>query len=168
MTAQRLRHELRQYAITVAYLYVWFGALLLYKTALLREHAIGFLPFGLAAGKALILGKFVLIGESARLGSRGRARTLLHLIVRKICLFLLLLVALTVVEELIVGRVHGRSFAQTLAGYGSRSLLELGSTCLLVLLVLAPFIATKEVSRALGPGALRRVLFGAPAGPPPA
>jgi hypothetical protein len=77
----------------------------------------------------------------------------------------LLLVVLTVIEELLAGRAHGRPFAQTIAEFEQRSLLELLATCLLLLLVLIPLIAVKEFSRALGPGALSRMLKGSPQGP---
>ena len=50
--ANRLRHELREYAIVAVYLYVCFGVLLLYKDAILREEGLSYLHFGLAAGKA--------------------------------------------------------------------------------------------------------------------
>ena len=79
--------------------------------------------------------------------------------VQNVLLFLVLLIALTVLEEFVVGWWHGHSAAQTLAAFGARSLLEIGATCLLVLLVLVPFIGVKELSRALGPGGLRRVLL---------
>lgn len=162
MIRERLRKELRAYAVTCLYLYVCLGALVLFKTGLLREAGVSSLPFGIAAVKALILGKFVLLGEGAGLGSHHEGRTLLHSIVRKTVLFLVLLVALSVVEELVVGRVHGRSFAQTLVEYESRSGLEILATCLLMLLVLAPFMAVQEVSRALGPGRLRSLLLDRP------
>jgi hypothetical protein len=70
--------------------------------------------------------------------------------------------ALYLLEEFVVGSVHERSFAQTLAEYGSRSALEVIATCLLTLLVLVPFITFQEVRRALGPGELRRVLIQRP------
>ena len=132
----RLREELREYAVAALYLYVCLGALLLFKGALLREEGVSFLHFGLALGKALILGKFVLIGEAARLGARARTQTLLALIVRKAVSLLALLVLLSVLEEFVVGWAHGRSAAETLAGYERHSALELFATCLLVLLVL--------------------------------
>ena len=112
---ERVRTELHAYAIISLYLYVWLVALLLYKTALLREEGVSYLPLGIAAGKALILGKFVLVGESARIGSRRRARTLLHRIAWKSFTLFLLLVLLSVLEEFVVGWARGRSPAQTLA-----------------------------------------------------
>jgi hypothetical protein len=158
---ERLGGELRAYAFTAVYLFVWLGALLLYRTALLHE-GVAALPLGLAAGKALILGKFVLLGEAAGAGTRIGAPTLIHRIAWRSLSLLLLLVALTVLEEFVVGWVHGRSSAATVAGFEAHSVLELAATCLLLLLVLVPFVATKQVSLALGPGGLRRVLLQRP------
>jgi hypothetical protein len=126
----RLRHELREYAIVAVYLYVCFAVLLL--------------------------------GEAAGIGSRFRARNLLIHIARKIALFLALLIVLTVIEELIVGLIHGRTAGEVAADFESRSLLELTATCLYMLLVLTPYIAVRELSRALGPGTLRATLFAPP------
>jgi hypothetical protein len=159
---RRLRRELRAYVIAALYLWVCFGALLLFKTGVLRGHGVDTLPFGLAAGKALILGKFLVIGEAARVGARARSRTLLELIVRKAVAFLVLLAALSALEELVVGKLRGRSFAETLAEYTSRSGLELFATCLLMLLILLAYFAFQELGRALGPGGLRRVLMQRP------
>lgn len=153
-----MRKELRAYAVAFVYLYVCLGALLLFKTGVLREVAVSPLHFGLAAVKALLLAKFMLIGEATGLGAGSEAPTLLHRIARRVVLFLVLLVALSVLEEFVAGWLRGHSFAQTLAEYELRSPLELFATCLLVGLVLVPFIGSQEVSRALGPGVLRRVL----------
>ena len=155
----RVRTELRAYATTALYLYVWLATLLLYKAALLREGGPSYLPLGLAAGKALILGKFVLLGESLGVGSRLGARTLLQRIAWKSLGLFLLLVLLSLLEEFVVAWAHGRSPAQTLAEYEAHSILELGATCLLMLLVLVPFVTAKQISVALGPGVLHRVLF---------
>jgi len=156
----RAREELRNYAVVSAYLYVCFGALLLYKSALLQEAGGDLLPHGVAIVKALILGKFILLGEAAGVGTRVGGRTLLKSIATKSVLFFLLLVALTVLEELVVGKVHGHSFARTVAEIEQRSVLEALATCLLLLLVLVPLIAVKELSRTLGPGVLSRLMKG--------
>jgi hypothetical protein len=155
---ERAREELRNYAFVAAYLYVCFGALLLYKSALLQEAGGHLLPHGVAIVKALILGKFILLGEAAGVGTRVGGRSLLKSIATKSVLFFLLLVTLTVLEELVVGKVHGRSFAQTVSEFEQHSVLEMLATCLLLLLVLVPLIAVKELSRALGPGVMSRML----------
>lgn len=155
----RLREEMRAYAIIVVYLYVCFTVLVLYKAAVLDDAGMRFVPFGIAAVKALILGKFLLIGKAVGVGDRGPARSLLQLIVRKSVLLALLLVVLSLVEELVVGWFHGHSFAQTIVELGSR-LAEMAVGGLLMLMVLLPFVAAQELSGALGPGALMRILRG--------
>lgn len=152
---QRAREELRNYAIVAGYLYVCFAALLLYKDALLQEEGLSLLPHGIAAVKALILGKFILLGEAVGVGKRVHARTLLGTIATRSVQFFLLLLVLSAIEELLVGKVHGHSFTETLAEYERRSALEMLAKCLLLLLVLVPLIAFKEFVRVMGPGALR-------------
>ena len=157
---QRLREEIRRYLAVSAYLYVCFAAILLYKSAILSSVGEHFLPLGLAAGKALVLGKFVLLGEAAGVGTRTGGRTLLQRIARSSVLLLLVLILLTIVEEVIVGLVHGHSVGQAVAALADRPWLEVLASCGLMLLVLIPLVTVTEVSRALGPGALRELLLG--------
>ena len=157
---ERLREELRRYLAVSAYLYVCFAAILFYKSAILSSIGEHYLPLGLAAGKALILGKFVLLGEAAGVGTRIGARTLLQRIVSSSVLFLIVLILLTIVEEIIVGLVHGHSLGQAVAALAEHPWPETLASCFLMLLVLIPLVTVTEVSRALGPGALRRLLLG--------
>jgi hypothetical protein len=157
---ERLRRELRRYLAVSAYLYVCFAAILFYKAAILSSTGEHYLPLGLAAGKALILGKFVLLGEAAGVGTRIGGGSLLQRILRNSVLFLVLLILLTIVEKIIVGLVHGHSLGQAVASLAERSWLELLASCVLMLLVLIPLVTVTEVSRTLGPGALRQLLLG--------
>lgn len=158
----RLREELRHYLIVSAYLYVCIGAIELFKMAVLRDTGIAYLPLGFAAAKALILGKFLLIGDAAHVGSRVGARTVLQRIVSRVALLFVLLIVLVAIEELLVGWLHGHSPASTLAEYRHR-LPEVLAMVLLLLLILVPLVAVTEVSRAMGPGALRDLLRSSPA-----
>jgi hypothetical protein len=158
----RLREELRDYLVVSSYLFVCFSAVLFYGATVRGGSAPGLDLLGLAAAKALILGKFTLIGEAVGIGTRLRAGTLARYIVRKLLLLFVLLVVLTAAEELILGWIHGRSSAATLGEFEHRSPTEVLATCLLLLLVLAPYVAVTELSRALGPGALRHLLTSPP------
>jgi hypothetical protein len=158
---ERLREELRNFAIIAFYLWICFGAVILYKSSVLRAEGINQLfPLGFAAGKALILGKFLLIGQAIRLGSRQSRLTLLQEILRRTLLAVALLVALTVVEEVLVGWVHGQAAAQTIAEFTRRSPSEIAAECLLLGLIVLPLVTLKLLSRALGPGVLRAHLRG--------
>ena len=154
----RLGQELPEYLATSAYLYVCFAALLFYKAVILRGYGIDYAPFGLAAVKALLLAKFMLIGSTLGLGTRFRGGTLLHAILRKSVLFLLLLMALSVVEEAIVGLIHHRTIGRSLAELVDGRLGTIVATSLLLWLILIPYFAYKELDVALGDGKLRQLL----------
>lgn len=160
--AERLRAELREYAVIAGYLYVCLGGLMIYKTAVLRDAGIAFAPLGIALVKALLLGKFMLIGQGVGIGTRGAPRPLVIHAVRRSLLLAALLMSLAVVEELLVGWWRGRGVAATLAELGGDPLLTLFADALVLLLVLLPLVAAQELARALGPGALRRLLRGEP------
>ncbi len=156
---ERARDELRKYAVVAGYLYVCFAVLMLYEATLLQKDGAGLVLHGTAAVKALVLGKFILIGEAFGAGSRLQVGTLARRIVTRSLLLLLVLVVLSVVEELVVGKVHGHSLAETLAGYGQRPRAAMLAQCLLMLLILVPLVTARELNRTLGPGVLRRMLF---------
>ena len=93
---QRLKHALREYVLLSAYLFVSFGALILYKAAILGEEGISYLPSGLAAIKALVLAKFIMLGDMIRLGDRHEQRRIVHVVADKTLLYLILLIVLSV------------------------------------------------------------------------
>jgi hypothetical protein len=157
--AHRLAHELKEYAAVSVYLYVCLGALLLYKGAVLQAEGIGYAPYGLAAVKALILGKFMLVGHALRIGHRKVGKPLIYPILHKSFAFLALLLVLDVIEEVIVGLVHGRSIVGALAEIGGGTWRQMLATCLLFLLILLPYFAYREVGEFLGEGTMRRILF---------
>lgn len=156
---ERLREEVRSYLVVSFYLFLCFGALQLYKMAVLRDVGISYLPFGWAVVKALIVGKFMLISQAAGVGMRIGARSPLQRIAVRALLLFVLLVALMVVEELLVARMHGTAFTQTLAEFDER-LPELLTLALFLLLVLVPLVAAQEIDRALLRGTLWRILRG--------
>jgi hypothetical protein len=136
---------------------------LLYKAGVLRDEGIAYLPFGVAAAKALVLGKFLLVGDALGAGTRLGARSPAMRIASRAAVLLLLLVVLTLLEEVAVGAWHGRSIGATLAELDGNDWLEKLAGILVLLLVLLPLVATQEVGRALGPGRLRQLLLQPPA-----
>lgn len=80
----RVKHELREFAVIAAYLFVCLPALAYLKASILRAHGIEFAPFGFAAVKALVRAKFVSVGHVRhRCGDRRAAR--LHCVVEGEC-----------------------------------------------------------------------------------
>ncbi len=161
---RRAREELRKFLLVSAYLFVCLLTLLTFKAVLLGQKGLHAVPLGFAVGKALILGKFLLIGEAARIGSRVRSGTLLQRIGVRVLSMTVLLIVLTVLEEIVVGWFHGHPVGQTLAEMLSRSLPLLLVQCLLMTLILVPLITFFEIDRSLGAGTLRRLLLAPAAG----
>jgi hypothetical protein len=156
----KLAHELKEYAGISLYLYVCFGAILLYKESVLEAHDLSYAPYGLAAAKALILGKFLLIGQAIHLGERYMHKPLIYMVLYKSVIFLIVLVALSFVEEIVVGAIHGRTAAETISEIVGGRWLEIALTCALLWLILLPYFASQQISEVLGEGRLRQILFG--------
>jgi hypothetical protein len=157
--AHKFAHELRQYAAISVYLYICFGALLFYKFAILNGQGVKYVPYGTAAIKALVLGKFVLLGNMAGLGDRYTKRSAALVIVHKSLVFLVMLLVLTVVEEVVVGLIHGETVASSLATFLGGSYLQVLATCVIMLLILIPYMAFGELREALGDARLRQIML---------
>ena len=157
-TRQKLSRELKEYLSLSVYLYVCFGAIQLYKTALLADHGISYEPYGFAAAKALILGKFILLGRAASIGERHGHKPLILAVFYQSTIFLVLLIVLSAVEEAVAGAIHGRTLAQTIAEIAGGRWLEIAATCFLMWLILLPYFGFQQIAGVLGEGRLRRML----------
>ncbi len=157
--AQRLAHEIKQYAVVTVYLYVCLGAVQLYKDALLRSAGINTVAFGIAAIKALILGKFMMVGHALKLGQGASSGPLIRPILRKSLVFLVLLFCLNMVEEIAAGLIHHRSIGAVVEEITGGTLLQTVAVCFLFFLILLPYFAYREVGEALGEGRLWRLMF---------
>ena len=148
--AERARHEFISYLAVSAYLFVWFTAVLFYKSAVLRSVGVPFAPFALAAVKALVLGKFMLILEAFKFGESQRSQRLIVDILKKALLFTLALFALSMVEEIVVGYFHGRSIADSIKEVGGGSALQALAAAILMFLALMPYLAFRRLARVFG------------------
>lgn len=156
---QRLLEELRKYALITLYLWVCFGVILLNKAAVLSEQGIDYLPLGIALVKALVLGKFILIGDAMSVGRRAERHPLLRRIAWKSVAFLILLIVFKILEEIIVGWFHDEPVRQAVSEFMARSWIENLAPVFLMLLILIPIIAATEIYRALGPEGFRASLL---------
>ena len=73
---------------------------------------------------------------------------------------LLLLLVFTMIEELIVGLVHGQETSEIIAEFIGRPWLQNIAPSVVMLLVLIPMISFEEIDHVLGDGSLKRMLFG--------
>ena len=63
---QRAIHEFKELVFISLYLYITLGAVILVKTAVLHAEGIEYAPWGIALVKAVVLAKFMLLGDAMR------------------------------------------------------------------------------------------------------
>jgi hypothetical protein len=156
----RLVAELKRYAVVSLYLFVCFAVILIYEASQSPHRQATALGLGVALGKALIMGKFILIGEALKPGTRIGAPNLLARVAWRSLGMLVVLVVLKLIEELIVGLVHGQSVGAIVEELAGRSWLSLLGPVLLMLLILVPLMIAIELDRALGDERLSALLLG--------
>jgi hypothetical protein len=156
--AQRARHETIEYFAISAYLYVCFAAIIFFKASVLHSRGVAFEAMGIALAKALILGKFILIAHTLKFGERSKMDRPILEILRKALLFLLLLIVLTVTEEVIVGLFHGKATMTSIGDIADGYLPEAFAIGVLMLLILIPYFAFREIGATLGDGKLLKIL----------
>ena len=79
-------------------------------------------------------------------------------ILKKSVLFVVVLIALTVVEEIIVGYFHGRTSQEVLGEMAGGTLPQAFAVSILMLLILIPYFTFRGVADQLGEGALWKLL----------
>jgi hypothetical protein len=156
---QRAMHELKEFVVLALYLYVCLGAVILMKTAVLHSQGIEFAFWGVAAIKAMVLAKFMLVGFAMKFGEGNSTAPLIWPTLKMAIAFLGLLIVMTIIEEVVVGLFHHQSIAGSLGELFGLRLEETLAGYLIMLLVLIPFFAFRVLSDTLGEGRLERMFF---------
>jgi hypothetical protein len=156
---QRGMHELKELVLISVYLYVALGAVLLMKTAVLHTQGIEFTPWGVAIVKAVVLAKFMLIGEAMKIGERTTTSPLIWPTLQKAFALLVLLIVMTIIEEIVIGLFHDKSIAASLGELAGTRLEETIAGYVIMLLVLIPYCAFRVLDAALGEGRLARMFL---------
>ncbi len=154
----RATEELKEFLILSLYLYVCLGAIIIMKSAILNSVGVEFDLWGIAAIKALLLAKFMLIGKVLRLGE-NKSRPLAFPTLYQSALTLVLLIVLTTLEEILVGALHHRTIKESLAHVAGDRLEIVLATFLIMFLILVPYFAFRNLAEVLGPGVLPRLFF---------
>jgi hypothetical protein len=157
--SERLIDETKEFLVIAVYLGVCFLALAYLKASILHAQGVPFAPFGFAIAKALICAKFVMLGRLFHLGERSKHLPLLWTTLHRSLVFLVLLLALNALEEIIVGLIHHRPVADSVAELGGGTLGQMVATSIVMLLVLIPFFAFRSLGEVVGEHNLVRVFL---------
>jgi hypothetical protein len=159
--AHRAANEVKEIVVIALYLFICFATLLYLKAAILAAYDIPFAPLGMAGIKALVCAKFISLGNLLHVGEmRLKSRPLIWQTLYRSAMFLILLLALNALEEVVMGLLHHRSVAASLAEIGGGTLNQLIATSLVGFLILVPFFAFRTLGEAVGEHNLVRAFFG--------
>jgi hypothetical protein len=158
---ERFVHEMEQYLLVTIFLFFFFGSFTTYRRLVLAEYEIGYLDYGWALIKALVLGKVILIGELLHVGERFRDRPLLLSTFWKTVSFGLLILAFGVLERVLGALIHHRPIAEEFQLTGHQG-YELLARTNLQIVALIPLFAFRELGRVLGEGKLLALFLRGP------
>jgi hypothetical protein len=150
---------LREFAIIARYLYVCFAAIFYLKAAILEAQNVPYAPLGLAAIKAAVCAKFMLVGRAFHIGERFKTHPLILPTLHKSFAFLALLIVLTVIEETVIGVIHGRTILDSVAGIAGGTFHQMVATSVILLLILIPYFAFRSLADVIGDRTLVRLYF---------
>jgi hypothetical protein len=151
--------EFKEMAGLSLYLYICLGAVVLLKAAILQDVGVHFAIWGIAAVKALLLAKFMLLGRALRIGRKFRDRPLIWPILYHALIFLVLLLALSTIEEIVVGSFQHRPLSDSLAHVVGPTVFQGLSLCLVLFLILVPYSAYVCLEDVLGERETLRLFF---------
>jgi hypothetical protein len=159
-------HEFKRFMVMFLYLWVILGLFVLNETVILRQHGIDYAPHGFAFINALILAKVMLVAEDLNLGARLQPRPLIYPIVVEAIMLAVLFICFHVVEKTVVGLIHDESLAASVPVIGGGGFEGIVCVGLILFVSLLPFFGFRRVSRELGEGRMRELLFGTPPATP--
>jgi hypothetical protein len=159
---KRALAELQSLSITIIYIWVLLSVFTLHREVILANYHINYsAKFGFAFINAVILAKFMWLGEILHAGKKAAGRALLYSTLWNSTLFAVILMFCHLLEEVLVKVWHGQSFtascSETVADH--RAIFV---TTLLVFVVLIPFFFAKGLIEILGKDEIKRLLLGSP------
>ncbi len=156
---KRITTELREFAVTAGYLYICFTALAYLKASILHDQGVDFAPWAFAAIKAAVSAKFMLIGNAFHIGDGYKKYPLIVPTLYKSVAFVVLVSALTVLEEIAVGYLHGRAIMDAMADIGGGTRDQRIATSVVLLLIFIPYFAFRSLGDIIGDRILVRLYF---------
>jgi hypothetical protein len=156
---KRVLAELRKLSITVIYIWVLLSVFALHREIVLRSYHFSYsTKFGFAFLNAVILAKFMWLGEILHAGKKAAGKVLLHSTLWNAALFTVILTVCHLLEEALVKVWHGNSLAAS-ASEAVADPRDIFATLLLVFVVLLPFFFAKGMIEILGKDEIKRLLL---------
>jgi hypothetical protein len=160
---QRLGGLIREMTPPVLFFFVALLMILLVFKLLVAQYTIEFYAFSKAALGAVIIGKAVLVMQWAEGEHRVRRLPLAAVVAIRTMIYAVGVIVFWLLERLIDASRHSGSAKAGFAILASNANLDrfLGLV-ILTSVVIGAYLALEEISRAMGPGALRKLFLTRP------
>jgi hypothetical protein len=155
----RIVLEIRQLLVMFLYLFVLIGLFTLYEHVVLAERHISYAFYGFALVNALVLAKVMLVADDLHVGRKFEDRPLIYPVLAKSVLFAVVFLCFRTLEDLLVGWWEGKTFGASLPSIGGGGITGILFIGIIMAFALMPFFAFTHISRLLGPGVLRALIF---------
>src|SRR6516162_6982682 len=156
---KRALDELRKLSITVIYIWVLLSVFTLHREIILANYHINYsAKFGFAFINAVILAKFMWLGEILHAEKKPARKTLLYSTLWNSALFTVILMFCHLLEETLVKVWHGQSFTASVSETVADP-RDIFASMLLVFVVLIPFFFAKGLIEILGKDEMTRLLL---------
>jgi len=156
---KRALEELRNLSITVIYLWVFLSVFTLHRQVVLANYHINYSQkFGFAFVNAVILAKFMWLGQILHAEKKAAGKVLLYSTLWNAALFAIILMICQLLEEALVKIWHGLSFAASFSEVAAEPRV-IFATMLLAFVVLIPFFFAKGLIEILGKDEIKRLLL---------
>jgi hypothetical protein len=156
---KRALDELRNLSITVIYIWVFLSVFTLHRQIVLAKYHINYSEeFGFAFVNAVILAKFMWLGEILHAGKMAAGKALLYSTLWNAVFFAVILMICHLLEEALVKVWHGHSFAVSFSEAVADP-RETFASMLLVFVVLIPFFFARGLIKILGKDEIKRLLL---------
>jgi hypothetical protein len=140
------------------YIWVLLIAFTLHREIILASYHINHsAKFGFAFINAVILAKFMWLGEILHAGKKAAGKALLYSMLWNSALFAVILMVCHLLEEALVRVWHGQSFAASFSETVADP--SIFATMLLMFVVLIPFFFAKGLIEILGKDEIKRLLL---------
>ena len=156
---EKAAEEFRLLLLISAYLAAFFVAFLTYRRLISREFGVSSFRYGYALLEAFVIAKVILIGKAIGLDKRTTRGTLAFSVLRSSLAYGALVTAFAVLEHVIEGLVHGKTFVASLEAFANVGVYEIVGRVLVLFVAFIPFFALWEIDRTLGEKKLAALFF---------
>jgi hypothetical protein len=156
---RRALDELRKLSVAVMYFWLFLSVFTLHREIILANYHVNYsAKFGFAFINAVILAKFMWLGEILHAGKKAAKKALLYSTLWNSALFTVILMVCHLLEEALVKVWHGQSFAASFSETVADP-RDIFATMLFVFVVLIPFFFAKGLIEILGKDEIKRLLL---------